>query len=617
MLYQIRNGTVSLQGEIILDHFNFEIKGKEKIALVGKNGSGKTTLLRAIGGQISLDREDKFKDSGIHIARNTTIGMLPQHLWDDKQVVLEEEVDKLCAHMEAYSKERFDFEQEYDKVLTGFGFEKKDKYRKIQEFSGGEQTKLAMIQLLLQKPDLLILDEPTNHLDADSIAWLEEYIRQYPGAVLYVSHDRYFIDQTAQVIYEVNQKKLRRYAGNYTDYRLQKETEIKTLYKQWKHQQEEKERLGQTIERFKHKPTKASMTRSKKKMLARMPEIKKPDLQESYIYPQAIIPERLGSKNVFQCKKLLIGYEQPLREININIRRGQKIGILGKNGSGKTTFLKTIQGQIPALQGQVVPGTGLEIAYFSQLTEELPDKKRVIEYYQECFPNQNIKDAKGQLSRFHFSGNDFGKKIQDLSGGERAKLTLCTILTRKPNVLLLDEPTNHMDIPSKEVIESALDAYEGTIVFISHDRYFIKKIAKSLLLFKEDDTQYYAFSYENYLQQEYKKEENLKKGIFTMNEENAALLESYEAVPVKKRMQASQMTSDQAFVDWQLELAQSELQAVQDHYEKILEKGNAEEVWESGANYKAWITQVQEEEDRLTQVCLLWYEKYLEYKEYF
>lgn len=614
MLYQIKNGSVSLQGEVILDHFNFEIKGKEKIALVGENGTGKSTLLRLIGGELSLDREDRMKDSGIFIARNITIGYLPQNPWEDLSLTLEKEIEFLCEHMEAFSKEKFDFEQEYNKILTGLGFQKEDKYRKLDTFSGGEQTKLAMIKLLLQKPDLLILDEPTNHLDVVAIDWLEEYIQTYPEAVLYVSHDRYFIDRTATIIYEVSNKKLHKYTGNYTDYRRQREAEIKSQYKLWKKQQEEKERLTQTIEKFKHKPTKASMTRSKKKILGRMQMVEKPDLHAYYIYPEPLIPERMGSKMVYEMKKLSIGYDKPIRQLSMTVRRGQKIGILGLNGSGKSCFLKTISGKILPLEGSIYQGSGLDVAYYSQLGEDLPQNQRLVEYYQQCFPVLTKKEIKSQLSRHHFSSVDYGKMIRDLSGGERAKLMLCILLNRRPNVLLLDEPTNHMDIPSKEVIEAALMAYTGTVLFVTHDRYFLKKLATSLILFEKNDSLYYSFSYEHFLQTRKKKEENIAKGIFTMNEENEALLKSYEAVPTRKRMQSASLSTEQAYADWQLELARKEMEEKQFHLERHQEEQYTAAVWQSGDSYLQWKRKDKNLSDQYTAACLLWYEKYLDYK---
>lgn len=617
MLYQIKNGTISLKGEVILDHINFEIKGKEKIALVGENGAGKSTLLKLINQDLLLDLDDKNQDRGIYLARNTTIGMLSQEPWTDKNQTLEEEIKSLCEYMELYSREKFDFVQEYDRILTGLGFCKEDKYKRICQFSGGEQTKLALIKLLLQKPDILLLDEPTNHLDTDSIVWLENYLAHYENAVLLVSHDRFFLDKTVNVVYEVRDKKLFRYAGNYSDYKRLREAELKTKIKEYKAAEQEKQRLNDLILRFKHKPNKASMARSKKKMLERMPVLEKPRIQDSYYFPEKIIPLRSGSKLIYECKELGIGYTSLIRKINLTIRRGQKIGIIGKNGSGKSAFLKTLLEEIPAICGQIRKGTNLDIGYFDQHTMNLPTDKRVIEWFQKCFPEKDKKVIRDTLAKYRFYSQDNGKYIGDLSGGEKARLALGVLLEKKPNVLCLDEPTNHMDIPSKEVLESAFKEYTGTILFITHDRYFLKEVASSLLIFEENETKAYSFPYTQYLEMIQKKKDDFRKGLITIDEQNAALVEAFEAVPEKKRFQSARYSTDQSYTDWQLSLASQEIERIDRKLYELAQKEYDEEIWVNPDAYYQWKNQMGQAQDEYTLSAVRWYEKYIEYEDAF
>ena len=449
MRYQITNGTVSLGGETILNHIDFEIRGNEKIAVVGRNGAGKTTLLKLIAGELSLDRDDKRFQPGIWMARNTTIGMLHQSLFGNLESTVEDEILSQISGEELYSRERYEFEQEYNRLFTGFGFAMEDRTKKLREFSGGEQTKLALIKLLLLKPDILLLDEPTNHLDMDVTAWLEEYLQSYEKAVVMVSHDRFFLDQTANVVYELSEGKLKRYAGNYTAYRIQREKDRQLQHKKYQAQQKEIQRLNELIERFKHKPKKASMARSKKKVLERMQKVDRPQKNGAHIFTDKIQPNVLGSKWVLDTDKLQIGYDHPLQEITLRVKRGQKIGILGVNGIGKTTFIKTITEHIPPVSGTFQLGNGIEIGYFDQHSAEMISDKRIFEHFHDLYPKLTMKEVKQALGNYLFRGDDAGKKITDLSGGEKSRLVLAELMEGRPNFLVLDEPTNHMDIPAK------------------------------------------------------------------------------------------------------------------------------------------------------------------------
>lgn len=630
MRYQIKNGTVSLKGETVLDHIDFEIRGNEKIALVGKNGAGKTTLLRLIAGELSLDRDDKRFDPGIFLARNMTVGMLRQTAApEEKDRTVEEILLALCPSNDPYSRERYDFEQEYDRIFTGFGFVKEEKQKRLGDFSGGEQTKIAMIRLLLAKPDILLLDEPTNHLDMQAVEWLEDYIRDYERAAVIVSHDRFFLDSTAEVVYEMKEGRLTRYAGNYSQYKRQREKQRQRQMKSYQAQQQEIERLTALIGKFKHKPKKAAMARSKKKVLERMEKIERPSEEGAHIFTEAITPRVPGSKWVLDADKLRIGYhtagENCLQEITLRVRRGQKIGIIGANGTGKTTFLKTILGRIPALSGKVQLGNHVEIGYFDQHSGELQSEKRMFDHFHDQHPALTIKEVKTILGHYLFRGEDTGKKVSELSGGEKSRLVLAEILESRPNLLVLDEPTNHMDIPAKETLESAFQAYTGTMLFISHDRYFIKEVADALLIFDENGVAYYPFGYEHYMEHLRKKQEYGWAGAEAVAVENTRLIEGLREVPERTRMQSARYSTEQSYTDWQLTLAGEQLTKAAAAMEHFLEKPLDFPSLNSSLDiFTAW-TQArcrwQEEYDSLeqmyTEACLLWYEKWQEYEEAF
>lgn len=628
MRYQIENGTVSLGGKTILDHIDFSVKGREKVAVVGRNGAGKTTLLRLISGELSLDRDDKNFGKGIKTDRELSIGFLHQQSFQDVEKTVEQEIISLINEEDIFSRERYYFEKEYDRIFTGFGFQKEDKKKKIKQFSGGEQTKLALIKLLLSKPDILLLDEPTNHLDIASVEWLEEYLASYEKVVIMVSHDRFFVDRTTEIIYELADGKLTRYVGNYTEYKRQKEKQREVQQKKYDAQQKEIARLNELIEKFKHKPKKASMARSKKKVLERMQRVERPDKEEAYVFKEKLEPITLGAKNVLETEHLKIGYtiEHPIKELTLRIRRGQKIAVLGANGAGKSTFFKTIIGELPPISGKYVIGNGIMTGYFDQHSGEISSEKRVEEYFGECFPKLTEKEKRQVLGKYLFRSQKANMKISDLSGGEKSRLVLAEILESRPNFLVLDEPTNHMDLPAKETMESAFAAYTGTMLFISHDRYFVSKIADALLLFEEDGVKYYPFGYEHYLHMLKKKREGTQTWAEVVEAENTALVEGLFAVPSKERHQTARFSTEQSYTDWQLALAKEELEK----YEIQLEKQQGEiefaeqtvtfEEYQSG-NWKIKKEELQKQFEKIAEEyqeqCLIWYEKWQEYEEAF
>lgn len=628
MRYQIENGTVSLGGKTILDHIDFSVKGREKVAVVGRNGAGKTTLLRLISGELSLDRDDKNFGKGIKTDRELSIGFLHQQSFQDVEKTVEQEIISLINEEDIFSRERYYFEKEYDRIFTGFGFQKEDKKKKIKQFSGGEQTKLALIKLLLSKPDILLLDEPTNHLDIASVEWLEEYLASYEKVVIMVSHDRFFVDRTTEIIYELADGKLTRYVGNYTEYKRQKEKQREVQQKKYDAQQKEIARLNELIEKFKHKPKKASMARSKKKVLERMQRVERPDKEEAYVFKEKLEPITLGAKNVLETEHLKIGYTigHPLKELTLRIRRGQKIAVLGANGAGKSTFFKTIIGELPLISGKYVIGNGIMTGYFDQHSGEISSEKRVEEYFGECFPKLTEKEKRQVLGKYLFRSQKANMKISDLSGGEKSRLVLAEILESRPNFLVLDEPTNHMDLPAKETMESAFAAYTGTMLFISHDRYFVSKIADALLLFEEDGVKYYPFGYEHYLHMLKKKREGTQTWAEVVEAENTALVEGLFAVPSKERHQTARFSTEQSYTDWQLALAKEELEKYEIQLEKqqeeieSAEKTVTFEEYQSG-NWKIKKEELQKQFEKIAEEyqeqCLIWYEKWQEYEEAF
>lgn len=599
MLYQIKDGTVSAGGQTILSHVDFYIKEKEKIAVVGKNGAGKTTLLRLLAGELQLDRDDrrcmdtinsgeqgndiarknvksgKRKNTnsalGIVTSRYITIGILRQVDSSNQDKTIEEILLESCPDKDTYSKGRFDYEMEYDRLFTGFGFDKEEKSRTLGSFSGGEQTKISLIKLLLEKPDLLLLDEPTNHLDMKTVEWLEDYLINYPKAVVMVSHDRAFLDAVATGVYELENGALHRYAGNYTQYRQQKLKNLQIQRKAYERQQAEIAHNNELIDKFKHKPKKAAFARSRKTMLARMKLIEKPVEDEAHIFTGNIEPQFPGGKWVYEAKELKIGYDgRVLLELSLRIRRGQKIAVIGDNGIGKSTFLKTVAGLIPPIKGTSQLGSNLLVGYFDQQSALIDSDKTVRDHFYELFPALVEKDIRKTLGMYLFGGANASKRISSLSGGEKSRLVLAELLTGRPNLMILDEPTNHMDIPAKETLESAFKAYTGTMLFVSHDRYFIKQVADAILVFEKDKVMYYPFGYDHYISRLKASQDGNLPAL--MQAKDAAMVEALAAVPKRERHETRQLSTDEAYLEWKLALAAEPVAKAAEEAEKVYEE---------------------------------------------
>lgn len=547
MLYQISNGAVAFGDDVILHSIDFEIRNTEKIAIVGRNGCGKTTLLKLISGEVDMEKLDSDESAFIAKAGNPEIGYLKQIAFDDPDVTLEQEVRKCFVKMDErkaelaraaaelehdYSDEKvarytameeafkddggYYYEKEYEVMIRKFGFSDDERKKPIRDFSGGQQTKIAFIKLLLSKPDILLLDEPTNHLDVTTIEWLEGYLKSYPKAVVVVSHDRMFLDNVVDVVYEIEYGTARRYPGNYTNFIARKKENYDKQMKDHIAQQKEIERLQRMVTRFKGKPTKTAMAQSKQKAIDRMVIIEAPDKYDNKTFHANFQPEKETGNDVLYTSELAIGYDHPLSVVSLDLKRGEKLGILGGNGLGKSTFLKTIVGKIPALSGDYRFGTNVQIGYFDQQMAMYTSNKTVLDDFWDEYPNLTETEARNALGAFLFSGEDVFKNVNMLSGGEKVRLALCKILKTRPNVLVLDEPTNHMDIVGKETLESMLKDYKGTLIFVSHDRYFVKKVATQLLVFEDGTTNLYQFGYEQY-QEKLDREASESKNVYRGN----------------------------------------------------------------------------------------------------
>lgn len=538
MNYRIVNGSISYGAETILEEINFEIKEKDKIAIVGRNGSGKSTLLNAIVDNSMLEEgigEEKFN---VYKQGNPIIGFLKQMEFEDSSTTLieeilkvyepilnlEDKIAKLANEMQDNTNQKlikeytealdkfnviggYTYKKEYEVALKKFGFTEEDKSKTMDQFSGGQRTKVAFLKLLLSKPDILLLDEPTNHLDITAIEWLENYLKNYTKSVVIVSHDRMFLDRIVNKVYEIEYATMTEYIGNYTEFERQKRINYEKQLKDYEYQQAEIKRLQAIADRFRYKPTKAKMALSKLKKIEQMQIIEEPNKYDLKTFHLNFNIKMESGKSVLDVKDLEIGYDKPIQKVSFNLYKGQKLAIIGENGIGKSTLLKTLNGNIPKIDGSFEYGYHVDRQYFDQQIEFKNPENTVFDDFYETFPELTTTQIRTILGTFLFSGEDVFKKIKVLSGGERARLQLCKIFKKGPNLLLLDEPTNHMDIIGKESLENILKEYKGTLIFVSHDRYFVNKIADSLLVFKPGNVTFFDGTYAEY-EEKYKEYED-------------------------------------------------------------------------------------------------------------
>jgi ATP-binding cassette subfamily F protein 3 len=592
MLLKITNGCIAFGENIVLSGIDFEINKGEKIALVGRNGCGKTTLLKLIVGEYELTKLDNGEVSSIVKSGNISIGYLSQVAFEDETITLEDEVKKaykdlieLKTRMESLLKELeknptgkaltkysvlqerfklldgYSYKKEYETAIRQFGFTDEEKDKPLSDFSGGQRTKIAFIKLLLSKPDVLLLDEPTNHLDINAIEWLEKYLKTYKNAVVIVSHDREFLDKTVNIVYEIEWGKITKYIGNYTDFAKKKRIDWETQRKEFIEQQKKIAHLNKFVERFRYKASKASMAQSKLKQIERLDNVKMPESPDTKSFHTNFEPEIKSVELVLSAKDLTIGYNKPLSTISLNIMRGEKIGIIGGNGLGKSTFLKTITNRIPPLGGTFTIGDRVKIGYFDQQMAQFKSGKNVLEEFWDEFPKLTHTQARSALGAFLFTQDDVFKPVNALSGGEKVRLELCKIFQRKPNFLILDEPTNHMDIIGKETLEKILQDYTGTLLFVSHDRYFVKQVASSVLVFESGNVSLYPYGYEYYLeksekpeQKSYEVKEKKRKKTYTTPAKEKAKREAEI-----KKLEKSLAECDEKIASLQAELSSDDV----------------------------------------------------------
>lgn len=532
MRIEIINGSVEYDGNTVLSEINFSVSDKEKIALVGRNGSGKTSILKCIGGEVPLvsgtgDEKFSFSISGApkigylqQVSLNDELTLRQEILSAHKDVVgLENKLQILLDKMSenpsdenvgAYSRamERFEniggylYKKEYLTAVSKFGFSAEDLDKKLSCFSGGQRTKIALMKLLLEKPDVLLLDEPTNHLDIAAVEWLEGYLKNYKNSVVIVSHDRMFLDRIVGVVYEIEYGVTTRYKGNYTAFLAQKQQAYDKALKDAKWKSAEIDRLRKLVERFRYKATKAAMVQSKLKEIERLGTVETPRRFDTSTFASSFQPEYESVRDALFVKDLVFGYDKPLGEISLAVERGQKIGVIGSNGTGKSTLLKTITGLIPPLSGDVRFGVKTRVGYFDQTIAATKSELSVLEDFRAEFPELNDGEIRKTLGGFLLSGDDVFKCVKDLSGGEKVRLALSKIFRRRPNFLILDEPTNHMDIIGKETLEKLLMDFSGTVIVVSHDRYLINRVAKSLIVFENGGVRYFDGTFDEYEEKE-------------------------------------------------------------------------------------------------------------------
>lgn len=529
MQINVSNISVEYDGTPVIYQADFVIHENEKIALIGRNGCGKTTLLKVLTGEVEYQKGEDDAPYGIFTSGNPVIGFLKQTSNDDKAKTMFDEIldaysslikiekdmesaledlqnDSCDQNVRRYSRlcEQFEreggytYKKEYLTAVKKFGFSNEDMQKPLCEFSGGQRTKISLLKLLLSKPDVLLLDEPTNHLDLEAIEWLENYLCAYKKSCVIVSHDRMFLDKIVNVVYEIEYGETKRYQGNYTSFTAQKQQAYDKALKDSIMRKKEIDRLSALVERFRYKANKAAMAQAKLKQIERIGEVGTPSNFDTATFKSNFQPERETVEKAVVLDKLVFGYDKPLGQINTIIKRGDKVGIIGQNGCGKSTLVKTIVHKIKALDGSATFGLHAQVGYFDQTSTQSFSTLTVLEDFQNEFPMLSNTEARSALGAFMLSGDDVFKRICDLSGGEKVRLALCKILRKKPNILILDEPTNHMDIIGKETLERLLSNYTGTVITVSHDRYFVNRVCNRLIVFDGGKVELFDGKYSDY-----------------------------------------------------------------------------------------------------------------------
>lgn len=577
MLIQLNNVTKNFIVNEVFSNVKMEINDKDRIAIVGRNGAGKSTLLKIISGEIDFDNGERT------VSKDTTIGYLSQEfivredlsIYEEmitcfnEIIELEKELEKISYELtpeniesnpglldkydrlqnQVLTHKDYHYKSKIESVLYGLDFDKEVFDKKISTFSGGEKTRLSMAKLLLSEPDLLILDEPTNHLDMENVAWLENYLSSYNGAIVIVSHDRYFIDKVVNIVYNLEFGKLKKYVGNYSNFLRQYEEDYEKNLKEYISQQKDIKRLEEFVQKNIARASTSKMAKSRQKVLDRMEIIDNPRKNDKAANIEFRIKEQSG-RDVLIINDLQVGYEEQVgQKYNFSVYKGDRLAIVGKNGIGKSTLIKTIAKKQKKLGGNIQYGSKVSLGYYDQKQAEFESSKTILNELWDEYPLMKEAEVRTVLGRFLFRGDDVLKIVRDLSGGEKARLQLAKLMLEKNNLLILDEPTNHLDITSKQVLEEALENYEGTILFVSHDRYFINKIANKVFDITEEGYNIYLGNYDYYLEKREQekiakrlKEEKIAEAV--VKEVNDYVLSKEE----KRRIRKLERTRDELIV---------------------------------------------------------------------
>lgn len=613
MLIQLNNVTKNFVVNEVFSNVKMEINDKDRIAIVGRNGAGKSTLLKIISGEIDFDNGERT------VSKDTTIGYLSQEfivredlsIYEEmitcfnEIIELEKELEKISYELTSENIESnpglldkydrlqnqvlthkdYHYKSKIDSVLYGLDFDKEVFDKKISTFSGGEKTRLSMAKLLLSEPDLLILDEPTNHLDMENVAWLENYLSSYNGAIVIVSHDRYFIDKVVNVVYNLEFGKLKKYVGNYSNFLRQYEEDYEKNLKEYVSQQKDIKRLEEFVQKniaraSTSKIANSKIAKSRQKVLDRMEIIDNPRKDDKAANIEFRIKEQSG-RDVLIINDLQVGYEEQVgQKYNFSVYKGDRLAIVGKNGIGKSTLIKTIAKKQKKLGGNIQYGSKVSLGYYDQKQAEFESSKTILNELWDEYPLMKEAEVRTVLGRFLFRGDDVLKIVRDLSGGEKARLQLAKLMLEKNNLLILDEPTNHLDITSKQVLEEALENYEGTILFVSHDRYFINKIANKVFDITEEGYNIYLGNYDYYLEKceqekiaKRLKEEKIAEAV--VKEVNDYVLSKEE----KRRIRKLERTRDELIV--QIDELESKIKIVNEELMK-------EEVYTDAVKTQEW-----------------------------
>ena len=597
MLIQLNNVTKNFVVNEVFSNVKMEINDKDRVAIVGRNGAGKSTLLKIISGEIDFDNGERT------VSKDTTIGYLSQEfivredlsIYEEmitcfnEIIELEKELEKISYELTSENIENnpglldkydrlqnqvlthkdYHYKSKIDSVLYGLDFDKEVFDKKISTFSGGEKTRLSMAKLLLSEPDLLILDEPTNHLDMENVAWLENYLSSYNGAIVIVSHDRYFIDKVVNVVYNLEFGKLKKYVGNYSNFLRQYEEDYEKNLKEYVSQQKDIKRLEEFVQKNIARASTSKMAKSRQKVLDKMEIIDNPRKDDKAANIEFRIKEQSG-RDVLIVNDLQVGYEEQVgQKYNFSVYKGDRLAIVGKNGIGKSTLIKTIAKKQKKLGGNIQYGSKVSLGYYDQKQAEFESSKTILNELWDEYPLMKEAEVRTVLGRFLFRGDDVLKIVRDLSGGEKARLQLAKLMLEKNNLLILDEPTNHLDITSKQVLEEALENYEGTILFVSHDRYFINKIANKVFDITEEGYNIYLGNYDYYLEKREQekiakklKEEKIAEAV--VKEVNDYVLSKEE----KRRIRKLERTRDELIV--QIDELESNIKIVN---EELMKEG--------------------------------------------